>query len=363
MQYILRFCLAMAMLSAVASAQTDPPQAAPGDSAATAVVTATLAVPPAPPTEVAGRDTKNDHGHSVTVTWQKSADDSAGANTVIGYQVFRWIPFYIDTLDLLRRRIDSVAQKRAEYEVYIDRSGNRISSATPEAQKVIQDSVSGMEVAQPKLAALESQLRDEFETGVQTLPEKHKSYPNHGEFRAVGATPAGTTLLINSGSKEKESGSYIPDYSDFYYRVDALTVDTTVRSSSEVCGPVQCKGQWFNTGRIPVLTAVLIFAALTMWFVYRAKRGADLYVRPLAGIEAVDDAIGRATEMGKPILYVLGLGTAADIATIASFTILGRVAKRVAEYQTDPDCAVLRSDRDVGRTGGGQVVLSRRRPP
>ena len=48
----------------------------------------------------------------------------------------------------------------------------------------------------------------------------------------------------------------------------------------------------------------------------------------------MDDAIGRATEMGKPILYVLGLGTAADIGTIASFTILGRVAKKVAEYQT-----------------------------
>jgi hypothetical protein len=48
----------------------------------------------------------------------------------------------------------------------------------------------------------------------------------------------------------------------------------------------------------------------------------------------VDEAIGRATEMGRPILYVLGLGSAADIATIASFTILGRVAKRVAEYQT-----------------------------
>ena len=55
----------------------------------------------------------------------------------------------------------------------------------------------------------------------------------------------------------------------------------------------------------------------------------------MAGIEAVDEAIGRATEMGKPILYVLGLGTASDIATIASFTVLGRVAKRVAEYQTE----------------------------
>ena len=38
--------------------------------------------------------------------------------------------------------------------------------------------------------------------------------------------------------------------------------------------------------------------------------------------------------MGRPILYVLGLGVASDIATIAAFTMLGRVAKRVAEYNT-----------------------------
>ena len=79
---------------------------------------------------------------------------------------------------------------------------------------------------------------------------------------------------------------------------------------------------------------MVIFTVLMLVFINKAKRGQELYIRPLAGIDAVDDAIGRATEMGKPILYVLGLGTASDIATIASFTILGRVAKKVAEYST-----------------------------
>src|SRR5207249_2270333 len=57
-------------------------------------------------------------------------------------------------------------------------------------------------------------------------------------------------------------------------------------------------------------------------------------IRPIGGLSAVDEAIGRATEMGKPILYVLGSGTAGDIATIAGYSILSRVAKRTAEYQT-----------------------------
>jgi hypothetical protein len=66
-----------------------------------------------------------------------------------------------------------------------------------------------------------------------------------------------------------------------------------------------------------------------------AKRGRELYIRPLAGIGAVDEAIGRATEMNRPILYVLGLGAPDDIATIASYTILSRVAKKVAEHRTE----------------------------
>ncbi|HKK20914.1 MAG TPA: fibronectin type III domain-containing protein [candidate division Zixibacteria bacterium] len=156
-----------------------------------------------------------------------------------------------------------------------------------------------------------------------------------GPFDSVGTAVAGQTIFVNGGDKEKQSEDYFPDDSNFYYRVDAVTMNDSVRSSSEIAGPAHAYGQWYNTGRTPVLVAVLLFMILTIYFVSRARKGQELYVRPLGGIEAVDDAIGRATEMGRPILYVLGLGTAADVATIAAFTVLGRVAKRVAEYQTD----------------------------
>jgi len=156
-----------------------------------------------------------------------------------------------------------------------------------------------------------------------------------GPFKKVGAVPAGTGTFEHIGSKDPADTLFIPDHTDLFYQVDAVTADPAIRTASDIVGPVQASGQWFNTGRIPVLVAVLIFGLLTAIFVTKAKRGEELYVRPIGGIEAVDDAIGRATEMGRPILYVLGLGSAADVATIASFTILGRVAKRVAEYQTE----------------------------
>ena len=34
-------------------------------------------------------DTDNDHGHSITVTWETSADDGGGKNIVLGYDVYR----------------------------------------------------------------------------------------------------------------------------------------------------------------------------------------------------------------------------------------------------------------------------------
>jgi hypothetical protein len=91
---------------------------------------------------------------------------------------------------------------------------------------------------------------------------------------------------------------------------------------------------WIHIAKLPILLVALLFTGFILMFISQARKGKPLYVRPLAGINAVDDAIGRATEMGKPILYILGLGTAGDIATIAGFTILSRVARRTAEYQT-----------------------------
>ena len=106
----------------------------------------------------------------------------------------------------------------------------------------------------------------------------------------------------------------------------------------QVFGPVHtaeaAAGEWFNTDKVRILIGCILFLGLIFYFFNRAQSGDDLYLRPIPGIEAIDEAIGRATEMGKPILYVPGLSTISDVATIASLTILGRVAKKVAEYQT-----------------------------
>ncbi|KPJ54446.1 hypothetical protein AMJ39_00395 [candidate division TA06 bacterium DG_24] len=92
--------------------------------------------------------------------------------------------------------------------------------------------------------------------------------------------------------------------------------------------------QLFHRGRVNVLVGVVVYTSLLAGFITVARRGRDLYVRRIAGLEAVDEALGRATEMGKPILYVPGLSTISDVATLASLNILSRVARRAADYES-----------------------------
>jgi hypothetical protein len=71
-----------------------------------------------------------------------------------------------------------------------------------------------------------------------------------------------------------------------------------------------------------------------MFFISHARKNPNLYLRRIAGLEAVDEAIGRATEMGKPVLFVHGLAGMDAISTIAAVNILSKIAGRIAEYES-----------------------------
>jgi len=146
-----------------------------------------------------------------------------------------------------------------------------------------------------------------------------------GVFRVVGSLPAGTKEFTDQDTALVNSQNY-------YYKIRAVAV--TDSAVSEIFGPVTPSGQWFHTGKTSVFVATLLFSLIVIASIAYAKRGGKLYIRPLAGINAVDEAIGRATEMGQPILFVPGLGEAYEVATIAAFTVLGRVARKTAEYQS-----------------------------
>jgi len=82
------------------------------------------------------------------------------------------------------------------------------------------------------------------------------------------------------------------------------------------------------------LIFVLVFSAVILVYTRWAKQGKKLFVRKIAGLDAVEEAVGRATEMGKPVLFIPGINEIDEIETIAGLSILGRVARITAQYET-----------------------------
>lgn len=119
---------------------------------------------------------------------------------------------------------------------------------------------------------------------------------------------------------------------EFKYYVRLYKGEKQVKSP--LTESVSASGQWFNLSRLDSFIALLIIAGSFVWYINLAKRGKELYIRKINGLDAVEEAVGRSTEMGKPIMYILGIGYVTDIPTIAGLTILGRVAKKAAEYDT-----------------------------
>jgi hypothetical protein len=173
-----------------------------------------------------------------------------------------------------------------------------------------------------------------------------------GEETSAGKIAPGTESFTDSD---------IEDGVDYYYVIRSIGGEGS--SDSESAGPVRSRGQLYNTEVTNVLIGVLIYTSLLIYFIYSARKGKELFIRKIPGLDAIDEAIGRATEMGKPILYVPGISAIDDVATLASINILSRVARKTADYESrliipNRDPMVMPVCREVVR----EAYLSQGRP-
>lgn len=110
----------------------------------------------------------------------------------------------------------------------------------------------------------------------------------------------------------------------------------TLNGNGQIIGqPVG--GVFFDWTKWNNLVGVLFLTGCILWFIFQAKRGKKLFIRKIAGLNALDEAVGRATEMGKPVLYIPGVGEIDDTQTMAALSVLGHVSNCTAEY----DCPIM----------------------
>lgn len=142
----------------------------------------------------------------------------------------------------------------------------------------------------------------------------------------IGVPTEGTTVEANLA---------VPDDSESYrFQIWAVPLegDAWQVATTDAFTPSQ---DWFNPQKLNVLFVLVLIVALSFGFLWAAQRGRKIFIRRIPGVDAIEEAVGRATEMGRPIMYIPGIDEIQHIQTIASLLILGRVSEMIARYDSE----------------------------
>ncbi len=141
------------------------------------------------------------------------------------------------------------------------------------------------------------------------------------------------------------------------------TVAVAVAEPAAATAPAVEEMYYFDMKRANVLVIIITLMAFVTYYTFHAQRGKELFIRRISGLSALEDAVGRATEMGRGVLYIPGIMDMDDIQTIAGVTIMGHVAKKTAEYDTPLYAPMTRSFvMSVAQEVVKQAYLEKGRP-
>jgi hypothetical protein len=120
----------------------------------------------------------------------------------------------------------------------------------------------------------------------------------------------------------------------------------------------------FQSDRAVMFALLLTIIMVMLNEVKQARISSDsIFLRTIPGLKAVEEAVGRSTEMGRPILYVPGIMDMNEVETVAGVIILGHVAQMTAQYETSLDVPVARSIvMQAARESCKEAYLTQGRP-
>jgi len=103
------------------------------------------------------------------------------------------------------------------------------------------------------------------------------------------------------------------------------------------------EGYIFIEGARVKFASILLVSITIYYYIERARSGDEIYLRTIPGLKALEEAVGRATEMGKSVLFVPGISDLDQVETITGLNILGHVAEHTAKYETSLNVPVSKS--------------------
>ncbi|MDG2020893.1 MAG: hypothetical protein P8J59_02985 [Phycisphaerales bacterium] len=280
------------------------------------MISGAFAAPPAP-TDVVAEDLPADGGGAAVVTWTIPE----GVDGLEGFQVWRTETVSESTSRVGNERGAALLaiQNQAyanEYQRLVDVEGVAPEDASMQARAVARQAVIDQRTSV---------------TPTETGP--------HGRFWVLVDTVSDDTDHLEVGKLSPSD-----EYRFMVYTV-AKTSDGGVEKSaaSAESGMVLPVASGIDVKRLPLFFILALLCGAVLFFIHWARSGRPITIRKIAGLSAVYEAVGRATEMGRPILYVPGIQDMDDLQTVAGITVLGRVAKTAAEYDARIEVPTSRS--------------------
>jgi hypothetical protein len=272
----------------------------------------------APPSNVEAKDDRLrlwDKGDTLDVTWELSPDDPHAGGLVAdfaGYKVYRTMtPAEIVAADG-------------------DAEAKAVAIAKNDAtERLLEEADLSLETFHQADDALLDRIRAARAAAAETATFE----PSDGWLFIDATLAGGHELEIDKLARGEPYG----------FKVEAFTMGSRAPSAASTAGPVAPTLEWFTGKRLALALIVLILCGAIVYWIWHARSGRPIKVRKIAGLEAVDEAVGRATEMGRSCLFIPGIQDMNDIQTIAGLTVLARVAKTAAEYDARIEVPTSRS--------------------
>lgn len=271
---------------------------------------------PRPPSNLTAEDNTWDGGDRINLQWSPSPDDPDG---IAGYRIYRSMSdeeIAKEDRDELEREIKLAAEGATEAtREALERDG--IDPESDEGRARLH------EVRKAAIAAARAKVE-----------ERQAARAGEPRFMFVDLVPHGTT----TATVDK-----LDDEREYLFQVDAVNAAGVASPAIQTTIPISPRLWWFDKTRVFLGVIVVILCSAVVLFIGIARMGITLKVRKIAGLEAVDEAVGRATEMGRSCLFVPGIQDVNDIQTIAGINILSRVARTAAEYDARVEVPTARS--------------------
>ncbi len=322
-----------------AAGEPSPPALAPESAPAAESGPAAATEPPTlpypedpnlrPPVDVRFEDYPNDAGTKLRILWEPSPDDP-GLRQVREQEMktdwdYRWLT------KASRRKITADwrahAEKRAGVGYVIRRKPSSMGDfywTVPQVPSVREGEGEVDNEGLPANAEMPSGSREYLDSEFVYL----EPVGEDAELKSDPPAPFSEVKGLRERRALRDPSKNTFDYEIRFYKDGKMSPPVVLTAVKPLNNPYN--REWNN-----VLVVVLVAGSLILGFIYSARSGRKLYVRPIAGLQAVDDAVGRATEMGRPVLFCAGFGGVGDIPTIAAMVLLGRIARIAAEHGTD----------------------------